>query len=60
MLKIAAISLEKAKEKRQIQLEEIFQKAKVTIPSKLEDIEYIMNTNPDIQFEEWRNYSVEL
>lgn len=59
MLKITATSLEKAKQSRQMQLEEIFQKAGVTIPKKLEDIERVMNTNSNIQFEEWKNYSVE-
>lgn len=59
MLAITATSLEKAKQKRQIQLEEIFQRAGVNIPKKLEDIEHIMNTNSNIQFEEWKNYSVE-
>lgn len=59
MLKITAVSLEKAKQKRQTQLEEIFQRAGVNIPKKLEDIERMMNTNSTIQFEEWKNYSVE-
>ena len=58
MLKITAASLEKAKQKRQVQLEEIFQKAWIAIPKKLEDIEYMMNTNSNIQFEEWKNYSI--
>jgi hypothetical protein len=59
MLITTATSLEKAKQNRHMQLEEIFQKAGVTIPKKLEDIELMMNTNSNIQFEEWKNYSVE-